>query len=1417
MRDHRYFDTLATTNTGVRERQAPKNLIPNHAPGFRSEVTEGRDRRNVSAKNTPRKRRSTFSTLTENSGPLPNATVPLFQNGGDRWSPQQSLQTTYGHFEEKSGYHADAGSHNSKRRQRAMTVRYDEGMGHSPNTKFPEDRSTKLSYSPVDSRAPDPPEIPSEYPEDQRIYKESPDTPGGSRTKPRSLAVTHKPVQTNLVEETPPGEQGVARRNRESKHTTPILSSRSILSPSQRKVEVFSPEATASLYESPRHEDLATSEQHIWKEHGAAHARNQIQLIELGNKEKRTTKTPASELGQESSLASSGVTHYVTASDRSTDIAAHGATFSSQIQLHREVDNISGSRLNGDPHHLDARTARSISQYRNTRVHTGPTHPSSLPVDAADTKSGPSGPYMLSRTRSPVFNTITEIASIPSQVSRPHEKRVNGTDPNKLHRNDDSLTYVAVTASSHPTDSDVEALSEASNYVDHEYGAQRSPLLDEAEIYLQKAQAIKRRDALLNGLGLGLSFPKEEEIIASTTSDRPNIDTHFKGSPLTWQAQHPDWRNSTHNAGFAQARQKLATSNKTSDHAEVRIPAPPNAERTPTTNQRSPTSPNQEALSEQGRNPSERKLPHKRSKRPLDDKALKPVSNRRVSKADIRRNTWVYDEGKDGPIRATQEDSQPEYGDERSDSAGIIWSESENMKPLSENAQQMFNQLEDRLQVEGETPRKPKSATEHPNESVIIQHTPSQTQVSDGTKDYDSESMPRTWRKTISPSAYQSLLDRYGISEMKRQDVLFELCETESDFVRSLKVILQLFVEPLRSRGHWVTELPPVCVNLLSALDAIVAVHSQLSLALQSGRASQFPLMLRFADVVRPFVPRLEVHQPYLVYLDESMKEFDKIIRDPDSTLGDFLRNQSAQEASGSMGISSLLLKPMQRLTKYPLFFKQIWELTPRSHVDHLSAFSLYYSTDLVIKVIQEVKAREEEYRYMVELASRIDNFPTQFQLAHRERRLVSQGLLRKVAISEKEKQLLDAQPSSKSVSRIQSPQLGTSWSPASSEITPIVSTSSKFTSPSLSPAPNRAFIPTRQGHIQRQEPTWRNSEAFSEVSHSSEGNSSPNSSMTLSSDAESVARLESITRPQFPRSTVVFPSYGRSSPNLPRGAQLSKGTRRKGARETPIYVFVFTDMAIFVSQAGKGGLLQSRSQVPTENMSLVQSCGLSRIVGVSDVSEKLDYEHLLQVDILPIDPRSPSTGTGVQPSVISVYFTLPAPSGAHIGLNTIEQVRDAKVKWLSAFNRSYEYTARALSFPFIVREPSPYHPEDVGMPSVIAVLASGQLLPKGPGDVEDLADDLVQEYSGEWWDLQFRRVLRDIERIQDTPVLLIGDVALTMAKGLSRVHTTDRMKRSGPQQLLLPMSNLLSSPTTSSGSSHGGMSILGPRKRNKI
>jgi hypothetical protein len=105
-------------------------------------------------------------------------------------------------------------------------------------------------------------------------------------------------------------------------------------------------------------------------------------------------------------------------------------------------------------------------------------------------------------------------------------------------------------------------------------------------------------------------------------------------------------------------------------------------------------------------------------------------------------------------------------------------------------------------------------------------------------------------------------------------------------------------------------------------LDDIVDLHTQVASALHSSRASQFPLMLNFAETFRPFVYRLEVHQPYLVHLEQVAKELESLIQDSESKYGQFIRSQSLNPECESMGLPSFLLKPMQRLTKYPLFFK---------------------------------------------------------------------------------------------------------------------------------------------------------------------------------------------------------------------------------------------------------------------------------------------------------------------------------------------------------------------------------------------------------------------------------------------------------------------------------------------------------------
>jgi hypothetical protein len=171
------------------------------------------------------------------------------------------------------------------------------------------------------------------------------------------------------------------------------------------------------------------------------------------------------------------------------------------------------------------------------------------------------------------------------------------------------------------------------------------------------------------------------------------------------------------------------------------------------------------------------------------------------------------------------------------------------------------------------------------------------------------------------------------------------------------------------------------------------------------------------------------------------------------------------------------------------------------------------------------------------------------------------------------------------------------------------------------------------------------------------------------------------------------------------------------------------------------------------------------------------------------------------------------------LNLKPAEQLTEAKEKWMAALDRTYGYTLRALTFPSLVTEAS----SNVAQLSVISLLASGQPLPKSPKQQPSIQTDGDGEHDQDehdqldrrWWSQRFREMLREIERIQETPVMLIGDAALTMGRGLKRVHTADRTKRNGPQQLLLTGGGTaMKSPSANSSSSSNRKSLLSLKRR---
>ena len=183
-------------------------------------------------------------------------------------------------------------------------------------------------------------------------------------------------------------------------------------------------------------------------------------------------------------------------------------------------------------------------------------------------------------------------------------------------------------------------------------------------------------------------------------------------------------------------------------------------------------------------------------------------------------------------------------------------------------------------------------------------------------------SIKSSWKKTLSQSAFVSLLDRHGDVEMRRQEVIWELCETEQAFLRSLRTALRTFVNPLLGKNRaWVSGLPSNVSRLFDWLEDIFQLHAQISSALQHARSSQYPVVLRIAETFRAFVPRLEVYQPYIVRLDEVVDEIEQIMRDSTNELGEFFRVQSSGEECGGMSFSAFLWLPLTRLGRYLRYF----------------------------------------------------------------------------------------------------------------------------------------------------------------------------------------------------------------------------------------------------------------------------------------------------------------------------------------------------------------------------------------------------------------------------------------------------------------------------------------------------------------
>ncbi|XP_049899342.1 rho guanine nucleotide exchange factor 38 isoform X2 [Epinephelus moara] len=189
----------------------------------------------------------------------------------------------------------------------------------------------------------------------------------------------------------------------------------------------------------------------------------------------------------------------------------------------------------------------------------------------------------------------------------------------------------------------------------------------------------------------------------------------------------------------------------------------------------------------------------------------------------------------------------------------------------------------------------------------------------------------------------------------RRAKVIQELVQTEKDFLTDLELSIREVVQPLRN-------LQVVDVDrLFTNMETVCEVSAALLHRLHEARADPDPEAVVIGDIFIQAKAALEdVYKIYCYHHDDanmSLKSYEKEeeIRQHFTTCALALKGKPTL-----LNMGSLLIKPVQRIMKYPLLLGELWHATPEDHPDYRPLQEAFTAAKIINVNINEFKRRKD-------------------------------------------------------------------------------------------------------------------------------------------------------------------------------------------------------------------------------------------------------------------------------------------------------------------------------------------------------------------------------------------------------------------------------------------------------------------------
>nr|XP_033791632.1 rho guanine nucleotide exchange factor 38 [Geotrypetes seraphini] len=193
----------------------------------------------------------------------------------------------------------------------------------------------------------------------------------------------------------------------------------------------------------------------------------------------------------------------------------------------------------------------------------------------------------------------------------------------------------------------------------------------------------------------------------------------------------------------------------------------------------------------------------------------------------------------------------------------------------------------------------------------------------------------------------------------KRSKIIGELVQTEKDYLKDLELCIREVVQPLRNK-----QIEGLDVDVLfSNIESVSQISAKLLSLLEEATTDVEPDMQVIGELFLQIKGPLEdVYKIYCYHHDDSQTVLESYEKDEDlkqhltTCIQSLIKIYLNQGKSNLLDMRSLMIKPIQRITKYPLLLCEMLNSTPTGHPDYKALQDAYATVKDINASINELK-----------------------------------------------------------------------------------------------------------------------------------------------------------------------------------------------------------------------------------------------------------------------------------------------------------------------------------------------------------------------------------------------------------------------------------------------------------------------------